>query len=106
MDGRQARGVEIAKQARIRKAGKGYIVPSQSGMGKYAVMLGERPSCTCPDYELRGDRCKHVFAVEHMIQTTLNLDGSTTVTETLRVTETVKRTTYAQDWRAYNAAQT
>src|SRR6266851_3408514 len=34
-----------------------------------------------------------------------NPDGSTTVTETITVRETVQRT-YPQNWRAYNAAQT
>src|SRR5205807_5108319 len=34
-----------------------------------------------------------------------NADGSTTVTETVTVTAT-KRKTYPQNWKAYNAAQT
>ena len=32
-EARKARGAEIAKQNRIRKAPKGYLVPSQSGQG-------------------------------------------------------------------------
>jgi len=35
-----------------------------------------------------------------------NADGSTTVTKTLTVTATTERTTYPQNWPAYNAAQT
>ncbi|MDP9174090.1 MAG: transposase [Planctomycetota bacterium] len=38
-------------------------------------------------------------------ETTQNLDGSITVTETVAF-KAVKRTTYSQDWPAYNAAQT
>jgi len=109
MDGRQARGLEIANTLRIRRNNNGYIVPSQRGgtHAKYAVIMeGPKPSCTCPDYELTGLKCKHQWAVEYMIQRTLNFDGSETVTETVRVTETVERKTYPQNWPAYNAAQT
>jgi len=40
-----------------------------------------------------------------MLEREKNADGSETVTETIQVTETVKRT-YPQNWPAYNAAQT
>ena len=43
------------------------------------------------------------MAVKLTIQRELNFDGSVTVTQTVEVT---KKTTYAQDWPAYNAAQT
>src|SRR5207248_253190 len=62
------------------------------------------PTCSCPDYETRGMRCKHIFAVEFAMKRTENPDGSTTVTRTTTVT--VKRPTYPQDWPAYNKAQT
>src|SRR5438105_4426921 len=107
MNARQERGIEIAKRLRIRKTPNGgYIVPSQGGVGKYAVVMGERPTCTCPDHELHGDRCKHIYAVEYVIQGEFFEDGSAKVTETVRVVETIKRTTYPQNWKAYNAAQT
>ena len=68
-------------------------------------LAGSREShCSCPDHEDGGFKCKHIFAVEYVIQRESNSDGSTTVTETLTVRET--RKTYPQDWRAYNAAQT
>ena len=102
MDGRRERGIEIAKQYRIRQTPRGWIVPSQSGAGKYAVVMGESPSCTCPDFEARGVRCKHIFAVEIVIKREYVDDGEVqTLTETL----TVKKT-YSQDWPAYNKAQT
>jgi hypothetical protein len=107
MDARRERGIEIAKRLRIRKTPNGgYIVPSQGGVGKYAVVMGERPTCTCPDHELHGGMCKHLYAVEYMIQGEFFEDGTAKVTETIRVTETIKRTTYPQNWKAYNAAQT
>jgi transposase len=110
MDARKQRGLEIAERARIRKTTGGWIVPSQNAGAsvKYAVIMGEgvKPSCTCPDYELRADRCKHIYAVEYVIQRELFPDGRETVTETVRVTETLERKTYPQNWRAYNKAQT
>jgi predicted nucleic acid-binding Zn finger protein len=62
--------------------------------------------CTCPDHETRGLKCKHIFAVEFAIKRKQNRDGSTTVTKTVTVTETIKKPTYPQEWPAYNAAQT
>jgi hypothetical protein len=103
---RKQRGIEIAKVARIDRKGDTFLVPSMGGNGRYVVDPIAQ-TCTCPDHETRGCRCKHLFAVEFAAkrETTLNADGSTTVTETVEIKAT-KRTTYAQDWPAYNAAQT
>ena len=106
-EARQQRGLEIATRSKIKRQGFLWAVPSQSGSGKYHVCLDtEEPKCTCPDHETRGVKCKHIYAVEYTIERQDSEDGTTTVTETLQVTETVKRTTYKQDWPAYNAAQT
>jgi transposase len=103
-EGRKQRGMEIATQKQIRRTTRGWLVPSQSGQGKYAVALGgeDGPRCTCPDWELRGGKCKHIFAVEYVIERQQHPDGSETVTETVKVT----RRSYPQNWGAYNAAQT
>ena len=110
--GRQQRGLEIAARCKVVRQGQGWAVPSQSSAGKYTVTglptatrTLEAARCTCPDYETRLVKCKHVWAVEYVIQRETNDDGSTTVTERVRVTETVRRT-YPQNWPAYNAAQT
>jgi len=104
MDARQQRGLEIAATCKINQKNGTWLVPSQSGHGKYAVFPdAEKPTCTCPDHETRGGKCKHIFAVEYVIKREENPDGSTTVTETVSVT---KRTTYPQDWTNYNKAQT
>src|SRR6185369_3206764 len=58
--------------------------------------------CTCPDYEFRNARCKHIVAVEYVLMRETASDGRTVVTETVKVT----RKTYTQNWKAYNAAQT
>jgi transposase len=107
MDRRQQRGMEIVANNRsgIRRANAGWFVPSQSGSGKYAVTIGENPTCTCPDHELHGGKCKHIWAVE-VIQTEFVFDGTTMVRRELRVTETIHRKTYPQAWPAYNTAQT
>jgi hypothetical protein len=59
------------------------------------------PTCTCPDFELRRDKCKHIYAVEFVRTVQTAPDGSQTVTESIKVT----RKTYPQDWPRYNAAQ-
>ena len=103
-EARKQRGMAIATQT-IRKTPKGYIVPSQSGAGKYAVIVdGDKATCTCPDYELRAEPCKHVYAVRIVIQREFDFANGT-VTETVSITKTVKRT-YPQNWPAYNQAQT
>jgi len=97
--------MEIAKVARIDRKGDTFLVPSMSGNGRYTVnpIAG---TCTCPDFEQRGCRCKHQWAVQFAArrETTVNADGSTTVTETVEIKAT--KTTYPQNWPAYNEAQT
>src|SRR5579863_10416566 len=105
-DPRQQRGLEIAATANLTRKGNAWIVPSQSGKGRYTVSPdNESPRCTCPDHETRGVKCKHIFAVEYVISREKNRDGSTTITEIKTVKQIVKRT-YPQNWPAYNAAQT
>jgi transposase len=103
---RKQRGLEIAAVIRIDRKGKNYIVPSMSGNGRYTVNPKAR-TCTCPDFAQRGCRCKQQFAVEFVMkrEAIINADGSETVTETVELKAT-KKTTYTQDWPAYNEAQT
>src|SRR5215204_1147267 len=106
---REAQGRDIADKARITKSGELYLVPSQSGGKKYKVdpVAG---SCSCPDFEFTGFKCKHQYAVaftvererKTVIETQADGATKTTVTETVKVT----RKTYPQDWPAYNMAQT
>jgi transposase len=105
-DGREQRGLAIAEKFRLTKKGGVWLVPSQSADRKtYTVCPDPKsPHCTCADHEERGCKCKHIWAVEIVIQRQLFDDG--TVTETKTVTVSEKRTTYPQNWPAYNAAQT
>jgi len=106
LDPRQQRGLILAATVKIQKKGGTWIVPSQSGKGRYTVCPHDHdPHCTCPDHEARGVRCKHIFAVEYVILRESNEDGTTTVTERVTLSQTTKKT-YPQNWRAYNAAQT
>lgn len=107
METREQRGMEIAARCKVVRRAEGWSVPSQSGTGKYTVsgVDVQAPRCTCPDFETRGQDCKHIFAVRIVIQREFEFDGET-VTERITVTKTVKRTTYPQNWPAYNKAQT
>jgi transposase len=106
MDLRQQRGLELAATRSIRQKGGVWIVPSQAGTGVYRVNIaGKEPECSCPDFETRRVRCKHIFAATYVMSREQHADGSTTVTESVTVTAT-KRTTYPQNWAAYNVAQT
>lgn len=109
---RQERGLMIAARTKLTQKGDVWRVPSQSGYKPYYEVdpNPESPRCTCPDFETRRERCKHIFAVEFTLEresnTTTTTEGdttTTTVTETVKVT---KRVTYKQDWTAYNTAQT
>src|SRR5215203_4117855 len=88
----------------IRNPNNTWIVPSRSGAKTYTVNPDpESPNCTCPDFENRKARCKHVLAVEIVLkrEVTVANDGQTqTVTETV----TVKKS-YSQSWPEYNKAQ-
>lgn len=110
MDAREQRGLVIAATQQVTQKGKAWLVPSQSGNGKYTVIPDkDTPHCSCPDHDA-GFVCKHIHAVRFVLVRTTqeqNVDGSTTLTtETLTVTQTVeKRKTYPQDWPNYNLAQ-
>lgn len=108
MELREQKGLEPAAKSKFTWQGDRWFVPSQSHGGtnhggQYIVKPDAViPNCTCPDYELRGMKCKHIYAVEFTIRRECTNDCETqTVTETV----TVKKT-YSQEWPAYNKAQT
>src|SRR5947207_177052 len=81
----------------------GCISPERKRKNERRRSEFKRGDCTCPDFELRRDFCKHILAVQLVVKREQNADGSTTVTETITVS---KRKTYKQKWPEYNAAQT
>jgi transposase len=107
MDAREQKGLEIAAKSKIEKNGDRWFVPSQTGRttdhGVHYIVKPDvfSPHCTCPDHETRQVKCKHLWAVEFVIQREIFTDGDTqTVTETVAV-----RKTYSQEWTSYNKAQ-
>ena len=104
MEERELKALEIAAKSKLTRKGKSWLVPSQSLRGtQYTVKPDPiEPLCSCPDFESRKQRCKHIFAVEYTIEREQTPDGETLVTESLKVT----RKTFSQDWPAYNTAQT
>ena len=114
MDAREERGLEIANTLRITRTDDGWIVPSRSGDGRYRVRLDPAPpTCTCPDFEIRGHKCKHIFAAERTArEQSQPLGHVVAIGETeappRQVVGTIppqRRATYRQEWPAYNAAQ-
>jgi transposase len=100
MDAREERGLVIAATSKIEQNKLGWKVPSQSGNGSYIVNLDHgTPFCTCPDFEKRQQPCKHIHAVEFVIQRETKQDGTETITKSMKVTCT-------QEWTPYNQAQT
>lgn len=101
VDARQARGLALvqSKRAKIKHvAGSRWLVPSQTNPSGGYVVDAEQGSCSCPDHEDRGVRCKHLWAVAYFRHEVTLPDGSTVVTE--------QRITYRQpDWSAYHRAQ-
>jgi transposase len=109
VDARKQRGLEIAAVFKIVQKGKVWIVPSQTSTAlKYTVCPDkEHPHCTCPDHDFHGGMCKHLYAVEFVIQREFVFnDVDEMVAQVTTISQTVKKTTYTQNWRAYNAAQT
>ena len=98
---RQQRGAALAKckTRSFRKIADGtYYVPSQTSAGAGYVVDVTGGKCSCPDHETTGGVCKHQWAVRYFRHELELPDGSTVVTEGLRLT-------YTQDWAAYNKAQ-
>src|SRR5215213_10336322 len=89
---RETKALEIADRLKlVRNANNIWIVPSQSGPKQYTVTADpETLHCTCPDFEHRQLRCKHIYAVEYTIQR----EQTATVRPSLRrVLESRKRLT-------------
>src|SRR2546425_1635397 len=99
MSEREQKALQIAAKSKLTRKGDTWLVPSQAGPKKYTVDPNpQSPSCTCPDFEARQLRCKHIFAVEIVIEREYTDDGETqTFTEKVTV-----RKTYKQAWPAYN----
>ncbi len=101
MNAREERGLVIAALCKLNKTTDDWLVPSQSGEKVYRVNA-QRQTCTCPDHTEHGHKCKHLYAVEFTAKRETDRNGN--VIETRAITFT-KKTTYKQNWPAYNEAQ-
>ena len=101
MNVRKLKGEQIAKTVQIEKKGLDkWIVPSQTGSGAYTVnRFGEDFKCSCPDFQNRGQTCKHIYAVEIKVLRWFDSKGNSG-------TEITIKKTYSQDWVNYDKAQT
>lgn len=97
MHTRELKGLHLAATAQIQQQGDTWIVPSERTSKKYTVRFTpSHQTCTCPDYEARQKMCKHIFAVERI------LDPQ----QVIVTPDPLKRPTYKQEWHEYNLAQT
>jgi transposase len=102
---RELRGLDIAARYTIKQENNFWFVPSSSGKSeRYKVCLKSQ-KCTCPDFEIRRQKCKHIFAAEFSFeQDFLSELASEEISQPAIYTP--KRKTYPQVWSAYNKAQT
>ena len=104
MNTREEKGLRIAALLQVKRKGKVWIVPSQSGNQDYKVEIGpESFSCTCPDFQSHQKKCKHVYAVEFVQQR----EQGVQLTHDRQITEIAgkAKVTYGQNWPVYNKVQ-
>ena len=95
---RQERGIIIAAHCKLHQQDGKWFVPSQSGDKRYTIDPVQS-TCTCPDHQESGYKCKHLYAVEFAMKREAeqrridNRDKDNNLTE---------KETYKQNWPAYN----
>jgi transposase len=104
MNAREVKGLELTGDLRIAFQAGVWTVPSQSTAGvAYTVNPGSAaPSCTCEDFQLRNQPCKHIEAVRRLLDRQIKGEPNPKPEE---VPARPLRPTYAQDWANYDAAQ-
>lgn len=74
---RQIKALQIAATSRLKREGGVWHVPSQAGHGEYEVNVDpDFFNCTCRDHEFTGSRCKHIYAVEYVMERETTARGS------------------------------
>jgi len=66
MDERMAKAYSILENGNMPMSvsKETFIIPSQSGKGKYKVTSKNSWSCTCPDFKYRKLECKHILSIK------------------------------------------
>ena len=62
---REVRGYAIISKGDtpVQTGKNAFTIPSQQGNGNYEVVMGVKPSCSCPDFQNRQKDCKHIHAI-------------------------------------------
>lgn len=94
MDPREQNGRLLAHDKRIKHIREEiWFIPSQTATGGHIVNL-LTSSCSCDDFELSREKCKHIWAAEIRRSGTVEPPPAK-----------APRPTYKQDWPVYNAMQ-
>lgn len=102
MNLRQQKALELADRDRVIRSGDKWLVFSLNGPERYFVTLSPL-FCSCPDFELRHEECKHTMAVRIFV----TRNETRNRVEADLATPPIKwpRKTYKQDWPNYDLAQ-
>jgi len=98
MNSKQNKGLAIVANSEITREGNVWLVPSQSTSKRYTVDFF-LSKCSCPDFAEGAAKCKHLYAVEYLLQRESGLQLPAPEPEP------EPRRTYGQQWPAYNQAQ-
>jgi transposase len=101
VDLRELKALEIAARSKIGFDGTSWLVPSQTGLRKYRVVLDPKPSCECDDFALRNQNCKHIIACGVVRERDYNGTNPTVIV----ADKPPKKPTYKQNWPLYDLAQ-
>jgi transposase len=102
MEMRDLRALELAARAKIGFDGQYWLVPSQTTNARYKVTIGNKTSCQCEDFMIRGPihACKHILAARLVCER----DHGGKNPAPIAVDEVPKRLTYRQNWPLYDRA--
>ncbi|HKS26212.1 MAG TPA: transposase [Pyrinomonadaceae bacterium] len=97
MQARQLKGLEIATHRDITRDGNIWLVPSENDSTLYRTDIFLQ-TCTCPDFEKHKLKCKHLYAVEFLLQRESGMPLPVPP-------DRRERETFKQAWHEYNLAQ-
>jgi hypothetical protein len=102
VDTRELKALEIAARTKIAFDGHAWTVPSQTGNGPHRVVLtATTATCTCDDFQLRQQPCKHCLAARLVLERECGGKAPALDTDVVPL-----KPSYQQDWPAYHLAQT
>jgi transposase len=101
VDLREAKALEIAARCRLLLDKGVWLVPAQGSGAVYRVSLAPgNGTCTCEDFGLRAQPCKHILAARLVQARDYGGQAPAIDTDVLPA-----KKSYKQDWPAYDEAQ-